>query len=266
MRLLSIALLLLVSVGASAAITGTDRGVAGDTTAGATWAWSPSSNFASATSWGVAALAVDNAETGGVAHTVFTLTDDLGNTWTRQIAPLCDAASTLQGVEGAIFTTPQDGGQLTTATVITATFANAGTDTKVATLIEVTPTAGSTIEYVTGGVGTCAASTTPTVTTSSITSGNMVIGAVFIEYGTNQTITEDADTTNGVWSTQQTTETGGTGNAGQSVASQWKVVTASATQTYDPTLGTAADLIEGWIELTETAAGGSGLLLRRRRN
>jgi hypothetical protein len=69
-------------------------------------------------------------------------------------------------------------------------------------------------------------------------------------------ITPDADTTNGSWSTQQSTAQGTTTN-GIAVASQRKVVTATATQTYNVTLDNVADCILGWIQLTETAGGGA---------
>jgi hypothetical protein len=63
--------------------------------------------------------------------------------------------------------------------------------------------------------------------------------------------TGDADTTNGSWTNEQ--EIGnGTGTSGAAVTSQAKVVTATATQTYNPTL-TSADQIIGWIEVTEVA-------------
>lgn len=230
------------------AITGTDRGTGTHNTSALSFTLSPGSNFTSGT-WAVLVLSVDNADTSGAAHSTFTVTDTLGNTWTRRVSPLYDPGAASAGVEGAIFTTNQNGGTLTTGTTITVTF-DASTTAKVWTLMEVTPTSLYRITYVQGGEGTGSATASPTVTTASITSGNMVIGALHNEYGTAQTVTEDGDTTNGSWSTQQTTEIGTT-TSGQTVASQRKVVTSTATQTYNPTLGTSSDVILSWIELSE---------------
>jgi hypothetical protein len=230
------------------AITGTDRGTGTHNTSALSFTLSPASNLA-AGSWAVLVIAVDNADTSGAAHSTFTVTDSLGNTWTRRISPLYDPGTASSGVEGAIFTTPQNGGTLTTGTTITVTF-DASTTAKAWTLMEVVPSSGFYLKYVTGGVNTGSATTTPTVTTGSIDNGNIVIGGLFNEQGTGQTVTGDGDTTNGSWSTQQTAEVGTTA-AGMTVSSQRKVVTATATQTFNPTLGVSSDVILGWIQLTE---------------
>jgi hypothetical protein len=235
------------------AITGTDRGLASSSVNATTWAFSPTSNFA-AGSFAVCVIAMNNSNTDGTAYSTFTLTDSLGNTWTRRISPLYDPGLVNAGVEGAIFTTPMDGGTLLTGTVITAT-TNITCSRKTMTIMEVVPTGGSTISYVDGGVGVGSNTISPTITTGSITSGNMVIAALFYEWETVP-ITPDADTTNGSWSTQQSTAQGTTTN-GIAVASQRKVVTATATQTYNVTLDNVADCILGWIQLTETAGGGA---------
>lgn len=237
------------------AITGAGRGEGSDSTAATTFTLSPASNL-TAGAMAVLSVGADNSEASGVAHTVFTVTDDAGNTWTRRVSALYDPGGINAGVEGGIFTTPQDGGTLTTSSVITVTFAVA-TTYKVWTLTEFT--AGGTIDFVTGGANTGANTTTPTVTTSSITSGNAVLASTFAEMGTgaSQTVTEDSDTTNGSWSSpQQTAHVGGSGAAAQEIATQYKITTGTGTQSYDPVLGTATDVILGWIELTESAGGG----------
>lgn len=231
------------------AITGTDRGTGTHNTSALTFTLSPGTNFSSLRSWAVLVVAVDNADSGGQAHSTFTVTDTLDNVWIRRASPLFDPGAGSAGVEGAIFTTAQKS-LLTTGTVITVTF-DANTTAKAWTLMEVTPTIGSRLSFVTSGVNTGAATGTPTVTTSSITNGDMVIGGLFNEQGTGQTVTGDADATNGNWSAQQTAEIGTTA-AGMTVSSQRKVVTASATQTFNPTLGVSSDVILAWIQLTET--------------
>jgi hypothetical protein len=198
----------------------------------------------------VIVIANDNTGGGGGATNV-TATDTLGNTWTRQNDVVYDPGSASAGVQGAFLTTNQNGGTLTTGTVITVSFAQS-TTAKAWTMIEVFPSTGKTISFSASTDGTGSATASPTVTTgSSITSGNMVIGGLFNEQGTGQTVTGDADTSNGSWSTQQTAEVGAT-DTGMTVSSQYKVVTGTATQTFNPTLGVSSDVVLATISLTET--------------
>lgn len=240
------------------AITGTSRGTATFAgTAATTFAFSPASNFSGTTgSWAVCHVSLNNTGTGGAAYGTLTLTDSLGNTWTRRQSPIADPGSTNQGVEGAIFTTPMNGGVIQTSTVITVT-----TDIACArhavSIEEITPTSGSTLSYVTGGVSSAQNTSTPTITTGSITSGNLVSCGCFYEYGSPAA--GDSDTTNGSWSTMQNPDAGVT-EAGVGLVSQRKVVTATATQTYNVDIFDVTDCVMAWIEITETASGN-----RRRR-
>ena len=240
------------------ALSGTDRGTGTHNTAALSFTLSPGSNF-TAGAMAVLCLSVDNADSSGAAHSTFTVTDTLGNTWTRRTSPLYDPGSAAAGVEGAAFTSPQNGGTLQTGTVITVTF-DANTTAKVWTLMEVVGSVG-TPAYKNQGVGTGSATAAPTVTTASIPSGQMVIGLICNEYGTAQTPTGDSDTTNGSWSTMQTAEVGTTA-AGQTIITQRKVVTATATQTYNPTLGTSSDCKPAWISIGEdiSVSAGTGVI------
>lgn len=238
------------------ALSGTQRGTGSDTVSSTTATVTPSGNLA-ASSWAVLVIACDNSETNGVAHTTFTVTDTKSNTWTRRISPLQDPGSASQGVEGAIFTTAQNGGALTTGDTITITW-GVNTTANTAVLWEVT-TSG-TISYVTGGVGSGSSTTTPTVTTGSITSGDMVIGGLFVESGT-AVVTGDSDTSNGNWSAAHNIQAG-SGTTGMLTSSQYKTTTGTATQTYNPTLDIAADCIAGYIVLTESGGGGGGSTAR----
>jgi hypothetical protein len=123
------------------------------------------------------------------------------------------------------------------------------TTSKAGAIFKVTPDAGFKLSRLTSAFTAGAATGTPTITTSSITSGDLVVGVLAAE--TNAAITADADTTNGNWSAQ-ITDTGNTGTVATSmrVASQAKVVTGTATQTYNPTL-TSADVIIGWVSFTQ---------------
>jgi hypothetical protein len=208
---------------------------------------------------GVLVLAIDNAGSGGsTAASPATFTDAKNNTWTRRINPIYDPGAASAGVETAYYTAP-----ITTALLSsdssTITFAGGVSVASSAWAFwEVAPAAGFTVGYVTGAAGTGAASGTPTVTTSSIASSDIVIGGGGAESG--DTWTGDADTTNGSWSTHQHTAAG-TGTTGMSVTTQIKTVTAAATQTYNPTL-TSADQILGWIQITEAPSGMGRRIIR----
>jgi hypothetical protein len=230
------------------AITGTDRGTGTHNTSATSFTLNPASDFA-AGSFAVLVIAADNSASGG-ARPFTTATDTLGNTWIDVRSILYDPGSANAGVAGAFYYTSMRTGTLVTGTTITVNFSVATTN-KCWTLMEVVPTSALyRILFVKSASGTGSATAAPTITTGSITSGNMVIGGLFNEYGTAQTVTQDGDTTNGTWSAQQTAEVGTT-TSGMTVQSQCKVVTATATQTYNPTLATSSDVILAWIELTE---------------
>lgn len=248
MRLLRALFLLLACAWTTqAAITVQSRGTGGNTTGATSVTVTPASNLA-AGSMGVIVVAADNAGAAGSATNCnASMTDSVGNTWTRRLDVLFDNGAASAGIELCMYT-----GALTTAFTtannVVVGFGNSVT-AKSWALTEIVPTSALThsISFVTGAGGTGATSGTPTVTTSSINNGNVVIGGGASE--SSLTWTGDADTTNGSWTNEQ--EIGnGTGTSGAAVTSQAKVVTATATQTYNPTL-TSADQIIGWIQLEE---------------
>lgn len=86
-----------------------------------------------------------------------------------------------------------------------------------------------------GATGTNQTATSaPTLTTPSVNNTELVMCWVACEYGVS--LTGDADTTNGSWDTIITTSNGST-TSGISVGLQWKTVTGTATQTFNPTNG-----------------------------
>jgi hypothetical protein len=228
------------------ALTGTDRGSGNNNVAGTSLVVTPVSNYA-ASSFAVLVGAYDNSGANG-ADPFSSIVDSVGNTWTSRQAALFDPGAASAGVTLRMFTSDMTVSTLTTANNITISFGANSTTAKAWVLHEITSNVvGATISYVQGNVGAGVTSAAPTITTASITIGNAVIGAGAAESA--NTWAGDADTTNGNWSTQQS-NAAGTGAAGMSVTSQRKIVTASATQTYNPTL-TSADCILAWIELTE---------------
>lgn len=234
------------------ALTGTDRGTGTHNTSASSFGLNPGSNF-TAGALAVLCLAADNSSSGGSTNNINSVTDSLGNLWRAQRRPIFDNGTASAGVQGAIYTTDQSAGTLQTGTTITVNF-GAATVAKTWTLMEVTAAAGSQAIPLTGANATGqAASSAPTVTTGTIAVGDMVIATVAMEAGTTQTLTSDADTTNGSWSTAQYAEIGST-TSGSAIGSQRKVQTTTAsTQTFNPTLGLTCDLICSWISVREIA-------------
>ena len=224
------------------ALVGTNRGVSGNATAATSLTVTPASNL-TAGAFAILCVAYDNSGASG-ADPFTTITDSVGNTWTSRVNVLNDPGAASAGATLRIFTSRIT--TLTTANTITVNFGSS-TTAKAWTLTEVVSNAGLVPTFV-NGTGTAQTTATPTITTSSITIGNLVLGAAGGEG--NGTTTGDADTTNGTWSTQQ--ETGfGTTTGGQEITSQFKVVTATATQTYNPTFSASTDNCIAWIQVTE---------------
>lgn len=230
------------------AITGTNRGTGTNTTGATTVVITPGQNF-TAGSHAVLVLAYDNAGASG-ADPYSSIIDSVGNTWIPRQAGLYDPGAASAGVTIRIFSCPMLAAALTTSNTITVSFGANTVASKSWTLTEMTCTAGSILRFITGSVNAGAASATPTVTTSSITSGDIVFGAGASESG--DTWVTDGDTSSGNWSTFQHTAAG-TGATGMAVTSQFKVVSGTAAQTYNPTL-TSADVILVWAQFREVVA------------
>lgn len=234
------------------ALTGTDRGTGKHNTSASSFTLNPGSNF-TAGALAVLCIAADNSSTGGSTNNISSVTDSLGNLWRARRLPIFDNGSASAGVQGGIFTTDQSAGTLQTGTTVTVSF-GAATVAKTWTLMEVTAAAGSQALVLTGANATGQpGSPAPTVTTGTIEVGDMVIAMVAMEAGTTQTLTSDADTTNGTWSAAQYNEIGSS-SSGSAIGSQRKVQTTTAsTQTFNPTLGVPCDLICSWISVREIA-------------
>lgn len=218
-------------------LTCTDRGTGSDKTSGTTYVFSPASNFA-ANSLAVAVFAVDNSGVGG-AGAVTGVTDSLGHTWTDRGQTTNDPGLVNEGAHQATFDAPMGASPLTTGDTITLTFSTA-TVAKAYALIQIaalsgTPVAINEASGTGSGTGVTRSGITPAI-------GDVVIGSVFTE-GVGS-ITGDADTTGGAWSTIQTSATaGGLATTNMAIGSQWKVVTTADGQSIDFTLGASQDWV-----------------------
>jgi len=222
------------------ALTGTDRG-AGSRSTGSetTYVVSPSGTIATG-SLAVLCAAYDNSATGG-ADPYSSISDSVGNTWTEGGGPtvaLRDPGAANDGVVARWFYSELTT-QLTISDTVTISFGANTTVSRAYVFHEVTAATGSSVSAF-GDTATTGGSTTPSVTRTGPTSGQMVIGFVAIERGTGTTVTGDADATSGAWSTHQVSQVS-TGVGGMSITSQRKVTTATGDQTYNPTLGTSSD-------------------------
>jgi hypothetical protein len=240
------------SATARAAITITDRGSGGTETDVTTLVITPASNF-TAGSFGVLAIAYDN-DGGGGADSFTSIVDSVGNTWTSRQNLLYDPGAANAGVVVRIFTAQIT--TLTTSNTITLTW-SAALPAKAYTLMQVSGAAGTVIQYVTGGTDAGESATAPTFTTGSITNTNVVFAAFAAEW--TNTFTADSDTSNGTWSSGVQAQSSGTAaDTSMAIDCQRKIVTATATQTFNPTLPVARDVVGAWIELREIKAATSG--------
>lgn len=233
------------------ALSATNRGSGGNVTSATTVTATSSGAFA-AGSWGVLVLAYDNQGSAGADNYSSIANDSRGNTWTSRQASLIDPGAAGAGACLRIFTCAQNAATILNGTTVVVTFA-AAVVAKAWVLYEVT--ASGTISYVTGNLSNSTtlwtAGAAPTITSTSIASGDMIIGGCGAEFATSS-ITGDADTTNGSWSAIHAAASGGTTSSGMCVGAQWKVVTAAGAQTYDCTIANSADSTVAWIQLHES--------------
>lgn len=203
----------------------------------------------------VLCIAADNSGgSGGNANDITTVTDSIGNTWTKRQGPVFDNGAASAGVQGAIFTCRQDVSAVQTGTTVTVSTTSTCT-AKTWTLNEVTAAAGYRAEFRTGGDKAAGATGTVLTTgaSASVTIGEIIIAAFFLEAGTTQTVTvDDTDGTNGAWTTTVLSKIGTT-TGGSVIASSTKIqATANSTQSYDITVGISSDYHASYVILTET--------------
>lgn len=227
----------------------TNRGTGGNNTGGTSFTAQPASTLA-AGSMGVFAISVDNAGTSGNTPIgPATITDSKGNTWTKRQDVFNDPGAANVGVEAIVYTAPITVALLSSDTIV-VNWTSSTAAAKAWTLTEISCSAGNTVAFVTSGVGSPLTSTSAQMTTGTIDVGHAVVVMFAVEAGTTLNFTEDSDTTNGSWSASQQAKIGTT-TAGQDCISQAKIVTATATQSYDVALSISSDLIGVWAEIRE---------------
>jgi len=244
------------------ALTVTSRGTGTHNTGATTLVPGGRSATLAVGSMGVLCIALDNAgASGGALIAPASWTDAKGNVWTLRQPALYDNGSASSGIEMAFYTAPITVALLTSDAGTITWQSGASPVAKVWTWYEVIPSGSNKVAYGTGGTIAGATAANAQVTTGTIEIGNAVIAGYFSE--NTGAVTGDADTTNGTWTTQQTTNIGST-TSGVIIATQQKVqTTAASTQSYDVTVA-SQDRIAGWVGFVEiqmktgTAESGAG--------
>lgn len=233
------------------AITATGRGTSGaEVGAGGTGTnnLTPSGNCAAGSL--LVAVYIYRNSGGGGADGFTSFTDTKSNTWTTQFTLKYDPAGADAGFMLRVLTTTQDGGTLTTGDTVTGQYNWNSGNGSVILLTELASNAGGTIGFLTGAIAASATSSaSPTITSGTITVGDAIVGFGGSRLGTG-TWSNDADTSNGSWVAAQQA----TFSAVYNAISQAKVVTGTATQTYNPTLSVANFQGLGWVSAHETPA------------
>lgn len=232
------------------AITGALRGAGAGIKSGSASAvyFSPLANFNTGAT-AVVCLGYDNSAAGG-ADPFSTIADSKNNTWTLVEQELRDPGAANAGVTFRMYSTAQDGGTLTTGDIITVTYGTYSART-VFTLTEVVPDTGYSLTL-SGNSGSNTNTNTPVISTPSLSSGMFVLGAVTREWNGDRA--GDTDTVNGTWSVTQSFASGAVANgASVEIISQYKEITGTGTQSYNPTFGaTSGDLCIAWAAWTQT--------------
>lgn len=196
----------------------------------------------------VVCISCDNNGASG-ASSLTSVTDVKSHSYTLVQAtfdPGAAAAGITAGVAWATITSA-----MLSSDDITVNF-SPNTAAKVAGVWRLRPDSGITIQKVAHAFGAGSTTGAPTITTSSIASGDVVVGVLAGETNTGVVNPGDADTTNGTWSS--TALSGAVANSGTAATSasldiQVKRVTATGTQTFNPSIASCDNII-GWVSFT----------------
>lgn len=162
------------------------------------------------------------------------MSDALGNTYTRvgALASPTGTSTAAAGIAGAMFysilTVAWGAGTNTLTWTHPSVAARAMLAEHWGNLIGLRSGSSATGGSTAGAVSVATGATAPVV-------GDLVVGMVAYEHSSASTITGDADTTNGPWSTVVQIASAGTTLAAVKVMSQHKHVTAGGSQTFNPT-------------------------------
>lgn len=195
----------------------------------------------------VVMVAAPNSGASGAFSPVSVEDSDGINTYTQRVTSLRDPGATGDGTQFAVFTCIVT--DAVTSGDVTATFDDTS-GSKVIQVYRFRPGTGEVVEYITADSNgnTGSASSVTTGTTVSITGGDTIFCGAAVE--ANGSATGDSDTTNGSWSAvvNRTADNGGD-NTSTTLPSQYKTVTATGTQLWSATYGSAKDFAASYVVL-----------------
>lgn len=199
------------------------------------------------------AIAYDNFGGGGSDNVDDAITDTLGNTWTLRVKQINDPGSAGDGTILKVYSTPQNAGLLTTSTQIRFT-SNSLAQSDAVSLYQIN---GNGVSFIGSGSTTATASTTASITSTSLTTGQVIFGCAALEWEPFTTVTADTDTAGGSWVSGQGIDA--SGNFGSATTSQtiWvqhKIVTAGGAQTFNLTNSSACDWAIAYVIFGEVGS------------
>lgn len=191
-------------------------------------------------------ISAANAGSAGSTLNISSVTDSKGNTYIKRSNTLFDNGAASAGTEEAIFTCLVTNALVSTDD-LTVNF-GVSTTAKCLTVYKIANDGTLRAAYAATGAHGGQTTGAPALTSGTVTDGDTIFYHISVEG--NTTPTGDSDTTNGTWSTVVKTAGGtGTTTGAQMDVSQYKTVTATATQTWNPTF-TSADTKAAWITIT----------------
>jgi hypothetical protein len=202
----------------------------------------------------VLVVAADNAGTNG-ADSITTASDAKGHTYTARATTGRDPGAANAGCTVRVFTATVGSGGMASTDQITVNF-SPNTTSKAAVVWRVTGLGAP--EFVAITKQNNFTNNPLAETTGTITDTHAVICGLAVE--SNGSLTFDSDTTNGTWTSgAQTTADTGTSDTSIIVGSQCKIVTATATQTWNVTLPGSRDWALAAITVKEGAVTGASV-------
>lgn len=199
----------------------------------------------------IARLALDNSGASGAATTL-SVSDPRSNSWTVTAAANRTAASAANDGATCYIAYAKVTNAYTNGDSITFNYGNSTTANAI--VIEEWAGIDGTTPLAVAATTATGSSTTPSVARTPTAAGQLFYGALAVEGPEGDAFTQDADTTDGVWSgLPRVASISGTAASNQCVVGGWKVVTGTSAQTWDPTLGTSRD----WAQLALVFAAAS---------
>lgn len=198
-------------------------------------------------------VSADNQGSGG-ASSISSVTDSAGNTYTMRRITNYDPGGASDGITLGIFTSTLTGA-LSSGTV-TANF-SPDTRRKVIGITKLQPSGGATIiirETGTGATGN-EGSVAPTITTGSLSTGDVILGATAWEtLGSSGVPVYDTDTTRGTWTGNTYASVSSGGDRLAVLQRQYKTITSGGTQTWNTSVSSAnPDYAHNYIVFYESA-------------